>query len=248
MSLFSLTSLAIARDIAGPGEPVPSGRPGRQAVAQAVSEAAARRGAAAAGPGQPTPIHADPSGSTTAGSVAGFAELLVAQIPSEALLAYTTLLALFSVGGSSYNTGRWILYGAAIFACAATVMTSYLAQRNYGFDDTARDAGTPATSPGRHSRRTHLPYLPTFTAVMSMAVYGLTVPGSPLQYDLSGPGFGILSGCLAVAGGVMMAAIAPFLGKGNGGLVTPGASRPVTDRSSDHSSPSVLTSTTQEAE
>ena len=69
MSLFSLTSLAIARDIAGRGEPVPWGRPGRLAVAQAVSEAAARRGAAAAVPGQPTPIHADPSGSTTGNRV-----------------------------------------------------------------------------------------------------------------------------------------------------------------------------------
>ncbi len=175
-------------------------------------------------PGQPTPvhpvnqIHSDTSASTATGSVAGFAELLVAQIPSEALLAYTTLLALFSVGGPSYNLGRWILYGSAIFTCAVTVMAAYIAKRDYGFEHVApssSDEGMPATSPTRASRLAHLPYLPTFTAMMSMAVYGLTVPGSPLQFDLSGPGFGILSGCLAVAGGVMMAVIAPFLGKGN---------------------------------
>jgi hypothetical protein len=59
----------------------------------------------------------------------------------------------------------------------------------------------------------HLPYLPVLAAVLSMAVYGLTVPGSPLQFEVSGAGFAILSGCLAVGGGVMMSIFAPFLGK-----------------------------------
>jgi hypothetical protein len=48
-----------------------------------------------------------------------------------------------------------------------------------------------------------------------MAVYGLTVPGSPLQFDVSATAFAIYSGCLAVGGGVMMSIFAPFLGKGN---------------------------------
>jgi hypothetical protein len=150
----------------------------------------------------------------------------VAQIPSEALLAYTTLLALFSVGGPSYNRGRWILYGSAVFTCAVTVIAAYIAKRDYGFEHVARakstatepsssDAEISATSLTRVWRLTHLPHLPALTAALSMAVYGLTVPGSPLQFELSGPGFGILSGCLAVAGGVMMAIMAPFLGKGN---------------------------------
>ncbi len=214
-----MTSIAIARDHADPGQPIPSGRPVRPdgALGQRT-------------PIQPeTPIKSDASGSTAAGSVAGFAELLVAQIPSEALLAYTTLLALFSVGGSSYNAGRWFLYGSAIFACAATVIATYIAKRDYGFEHAAhtnptapqpssRHAEISTTSPTRVSPLSHLPYLPTFTAMTSMAVYGLTVPGSPLQFELSGPGFGILSGCLAVAGGVMMAIMAPFLGKGNGAV------------------------------
>jgi len=212
-----MTSIAIARDRAEPGQPIQSSRPARDD----------------AGPGQPTltqpetPIKSATNGATATGSVAGFAELLVAQIPSEALLAYTTLLALFSVGGSSYNTGRWILYGSAVFACAATVIATYIAKRDYGFEHaahadptavqpSARHAEFSTTSPTRVSPLSHLPYLPTFTAMTSMAVYGLTVPGSPLQFELSGPGFGILSGCLAVSGGVMMAIMAPFLGKGNG--------------------------------
>ena len=211
MSLVSLTSLAINRDLAAPGQPIKSGRPA---------------GAAGVGPVQPTPMQPATTGAPAAGSVAGFAELLVAQIPSEALLAYTTLLALFSVGGASYNSGRWILYGSAIFACAGTVVAGYIARRNYGFDDVTHakptgaepspgDQGISSTASKSVRRATHLPYLPTSTAALSMAVYGLTVPGSPLQFDLSGPGFAIVSGCLAVAGGVMMAALAPFLGKGN---------------------------------
>jgi len=197
-----MSSIAIARDHTVPGQPIMSGRPVRPDVV----------------PAQPTSTGTDPSRPTAAGSVASFAELLVAQIPSEALLAYTTLLALFSVGGPSYNRGRWILYGSAVFTCAVTVVAAYLAKRDYGFQHLAGDAEISATSPKRVWRLTHLPHLPALTAALSMAVYGLTVPGSPLQFELSGPGFGILSGCLAVAGGVMMAIMAPFLGKGNGAV------------------------------
>ena len=101
---------------------------------------------------------------------------------------------------------------------------SYLGQRDYGFDDTqtvpAPGAGlTPPAADGPASAqitavgKLHLPYLPVPAAVLSMAVYGLTVPGSPLQFEVSGTGFAILSGCLAVGGGVMMSIFAPFLGK-----------------------------------
>ncbi len=31
----------------------------------------------------------------------------------------------------------------------------------------------------------HLPYFPALSAMLSMAVYGLTVPGSPLQVSMS---------------------------------------------------------------
>jgi hypothetical protein len=111
--------------------------------------------------------------------------------------------------------------------CAVAVLTSYLAQRNYGFDDTQPlpGPGVGLTVPGANASdpaqttaraKLHLPYLPVLAAVLAMAVYGLTVPGSPLQFELSGSAFPICSGCLAVGGGVMMSIFAPFLGKGNG--------------------------------
>lgn len=67
----------------------------------------------------------------------------------------------------------------------------------------------------------HLPYLPILAAVVAMAVYGLTVPGSPLQFVVSPTAFVITSGCLAVFGGRMMSIFAPFLGKGNAAVVVP---------------------------
>jgi hypothetical protein len=229
MSLLSLASVAVARDFAAAGQPLSKGaivsKLGSFALGTATGQPvpAAQASAPTAAPIEGRP---NESGQSPAGTAAGFAQLLVAQIPSEALLAYTTLLALFSIGGVSYNTGRWGLYGAAIVACAVTVLASYLAQRDYGFDDSqtgtppvsvsappaaAASTSTPITATGK----LHPPYLPVLAAVLSMAVYGLTVPGSPLQFEVSRTGFAIVSGCLAVGGGVMMSILAPFLGKGN---------------------------------
>lgn len=61
-----------------------------------------------------------------AGSVSGFGQLLVTQIPSEALIGYTTLLAVFSAGHGSYQAGRWALYAVSLPACAAVVISPYL--------------------------------------------------------------------------------------------------------------------------
>jgi hypothetical protein len=232
MSLFSLASVAVARDLAAPGQPVANHATVSKMLAAALGAGTVHPspdGQAAVLPAAPAAGQPAGPAAATAGTVAGFAQLLVAQIPSEALLAYTTLLALFSTGGISYNTGRWGLYAAAIIACAAAVLGGYLAQRNYGFDDTqtgpapgtgstpaAADAPDPAqtAAPGN----LHLPYLPVLAAVSAMAVYGLTVPGSPLQFEVSRTAFAIVSGCLAVGGGVMMSIFAPFLGKGNAAI------------------------------
>jgi hypothetical protein len=232
MSLVSLASVAVARDLSASGQPLR-----KDATVSNIGVAALGAGTGQPAPGEqaallPAAQAAGQPGGTagaTAGTVASFAQLLVAQIPSEALLAYTTLLALFSIGGVSYEPGRWGLYAASIATCAAAVLGSYLGQRDYGFDDThtAPATGTGLTPPeadGPAPAQTaargklHLPYLPVLAAVLSMAVYGLTVPGSPLQFEVSGTAFAIFSGCLAVGGGVMMSIFAPFLGKGNGAI------------------------------
>ncbi len=206
MSLLSIGAVGVYRDLAPTAKRIAA----QAAVAPNTSV-----------PPHPGPATAAVStagaatGGADAGSVASFGQLLVAQIPSEALLAYTTLLALFSATSGGYQTGRWVLYGVAIFACAIAVIGAYLAKRNYAFTDSR---GTGARL-GQLAR--HLPWLPTLTSVLAMAVYGLTVPGNALQQSMSGTGFAITAGCLAVGGGLMMSLFAPFLALGNGATATP---------------------------
>ena len=245
-----MAAVAVGRDHADQGQPL-----AKSALATHFRTTTAVQ----AEQGQPIPAPGATPPATPPTGVAGFGQLLVAQIPSEALVAYTTLIALFSASGGVYQAGLWAVYGAAIVVCGAAVLAGYLAQRTYGFADTDGDAKTPTEpnppvpalitavgpdtvaitaagaavppGPGQGSGGSasaaaagpaagggtglHLPILPACTAMLAMAVYGLTVPGSPLQSAVSGPAFGIWAGCLAVGGGIMMSIFAPFLGRGN---------------------------------
>jgi hypothetical protein len=182
------------------------------------------------------------TGVDTTTAVGSFGQLLVAQIPGEALLAYTTLLAVFAAGGSDYKIGRWVLYGAIVAICPIVVISMYLARRTYGFIEAPKkpqqlkpivitenpldivgevtgELSPVVTEPVAAPVYAHLPILPAAAATAAMAIYGLSVPGSALQYELSGVGFGILAGCLAVGGGVLMSIVAPFLQKPNSATV-----------------------------
>ena len=183
MSLVLAGSVAVSRDLADPGKPI-------------------RCPAVPAGSTQTV----NPPTATT-----NFSHLIVAQIPTEALLAYTTLLALLSVAKDGYHQARWAIYLVSLPVCGSVVFASYLRQRTY----------RPRRS--RSKARARLPWLSIATTMTAMGVYGLTVPGSPLQYTMSGTGFAVTSGCLSVAGGLVMSIFAPFLGQGNR-LTVPGTS------------------------
>jgi hypothetical protein len=178
MSLVLAGSVAVSRDLAEPGKPIQC--PTKPAM-----------------PSGSTPL-AQPANATT-----NFSHLIVAQIPTEALLAYTTLLALLTVSKDGYHVARWAIYLVSLPICGAVVFASYLRQRTY------------RTSRTRSKARLPVPWLSITTTVIAMGVYGLTVPGSPLQYTMSGTGFAITSGCLSVAGGLVMSIFTPFLGQGN---------------------------------
>lgn len=210
MSLLTLGSVGVGRDLANAGDLVTTDsvahRPRRTQVARAAHGAAAE--------------HASTG---TAADVATFGQLLVAQIPSEALLAYTTILALFAAAGpdQSYKAGRWVVYVGAILVSAAGVLASYTSQRHYRFADRHPQAGGQAQKKESSRTRLHLPFLPMISAVVSMAIYGLSVPGSPLQFAVSGTAFTIWAGSLAVSGGVVMSIFATVLGKGNSATTEP---------------------------
>jgi hypothetical protein len=206
MSLLTIGAVGVYRDLAPQAKRISAQTTVAADPAAPAHPAAATGGAAPASPGT----------AQDAGSVASFAQLLVAQIPSEALLAYTTLLAVFSAATTGYQSGRWTLYGLSLVACAASVIGTYLTKRNYTFADIPADKSRQL----RHQLR-HLPLLPTVTAIAAMAVYGLTIPGSALQHATSGTGFAIIAGCLAVGGGFMMSLFVPFLANGNGANARP---------------------------
>jgi hypothetical protein len=215
MSLLTLGSVGVGRDLANPGDLVTTDlvahRPRRAQVARAGHGAATE--------------HASTG---TAADVATFGQLLVAQIPSEALLAYTTILALFAAAepDHSYRAGRWLVYVGAILVSAAGVLASYTSQRHYGFTDKHPHAGGQGAKKKSTLIRLHLPFLPMVSAVVSMAIYGLSVPGSPLQFAVSGTAFTIWAGSLAVSGGVVMSIFATVLGKGNSATTVPANSAP----------------------
>ena len=215
MSLLTLGSVGVGRDITNTGDLVTTEsvahRPRRPQVARAARGAAAEH---------------DPTGA--AADVATFGQLLVAQIPSEALLAYTTILALFAAAGpdQSYKAGRWVVYVGAILVSAAGVLASYISQRHYRFSDKHARADEQEVKKESALARLHLPFLPMISAVVSMAIYGLSVPGSPLQFAVSGTAFTIWAGSLAVSGGVVMSIFATVLGKGNNATTVPADSAP----------------------
>lgn len=226
MSLLSAGALGVYRDLTARSQRVVvssavvrSGAvgPRRAGTATGLIRKVVRTDTGAAGPASapttttPAASGAAPSGDeeSDGGSVASFGQLLVGQIPSEALLAYTTLLALFSGAGDGYVAGRWALYLLSLPACAAVVASAYFVKRGYVFADDDPNAN------GVTTLVRHLPWFPMAASVASMAVYGLTVPGCALQVSLTGPAFAIAAGCLAVAGGFMMSLLAPWLGRGN---------------------------------
>lgn len=189
MSLASAATLAVHRDLTEHKQPV-----------------------RCATTGHPASRSADADASTT--GVARFSHIVAAQIPSEALIAYTTLLALLSVSKDGYHEARWAIYAASIPACAGIILAAYVQQREH----------RPRRRRPRHHRwfprtRYPLPWLSIMTPAAAMGVYGLSVPGSPLQYAMSGTGFAVTSGCISVAGGLALTVIAPFLGQGNAATV-----------------------------
>ncbi len=160
MSLLTLGSVGVGRDLANTGDPVTTDavahRPRRTQLARAAHGAPAEHGSTG-----------------TAADVATFGQLLVAQIPSEALLAYTTILALFAAAGPdrSYKAGRWVVYVGAILVSAAGVLASYTSQRHYRFADKHPHADGQEAKNESSLTRLHLPLLPMASAVVSMAIY-----------------------------------------------------------------------------
>jgi hypothetical protein len=217
MSLLTLGSVGIGRDLVDTDDVV---------TTESIAHRSRRDLVGRSAPTTTSTTTSTSTSTSTSKDVATFGQLLVAQIPSEALLAYTTILALFAAAGpdQSYKAGRWLVYVGAILISAAGVLASYSSQRHYGF--AVKNKTGDKTQKESSLARLHLPILPMVAAIVSMAIYGLTVPGSPLQFEVSGTAFTIWAGSLAVSGGVVMSIFATVLGKGNGATAVPHKAAP----------------------
>jgi uncharacterized membrane-anchored protein len=101
----------------------------------------------------------------------GYFDLLVSAIPTEPLALYTFLIAGIVAtidGHDSQRLGlRWAIYGAMIAFIVLWLCASYIRR--------------PKTE-----KKRHLPFVETLSAVIAFAAWGLVMPESPLNAELSG--------------------------------------------------------------
>ena len=162
MSIRSLAALAVARDKASPGKMVGGGA-GEAAIVQPDGTARGRRA------GTPPEQGGVPQ---------QFVDVLISAIPTEPLAAYTALVsateaALSAPDARNYLPFRWWSYGSFLVVILAAVWVAYY----------RASRGPAGTSP---DNRRPFPTAEALTALAAGAAWGLAMPGSPLNAQLTG--------------------------------------------------------------
>ena len=182
MSIRSLTSLAVERDRANPGAAVPGGGGPPAPVPAAV--VAAPGAPAAAAPAVPQVPQR-------------FVDVLISAIPTEPLAAYTALVGV-AVGAidiahpRAYLPFRWWCYIGFLVLTVLAVGISYLR---------AFPAPSTGAPPPPKSTKRLFPWAEGGAALIAAAAWGLAMPGSALNVQLTGT-----ARTLAVATIVVLAA------------------------------------------
>ena len=152
----------------------------RSLAALAVARDKAQPGAAVGGGGAEAAVVGAPSGQPPAagGVPQQFADVVTSAIPSEPLAAYTALLgvAAGTVSKSDprgYLAFRWWVYGIFLAVTAAAVLVAF-------FRASKSSTGTVATN------RRRLPFAELTAALVAAATWGLTMPGSAFNTQVSG--------------------------------------------------------------
>lgn len=163
MSIRSLAALAVARDKASPGK-VAGGGAAEAALTQ--PDGVARGQRAGAPPEQ-------------GGVPQQFIDVLISAIPTEPLAAYTALVGV-TVGtlngpdARAYLPFRWGAYGAFLIVILGAVWLSYY-----------RVSRGPVGVTFAANRR-EFPIAEALAALVAGAAWGLAMPGSPLNAQLTG--------------------------------------------------------------
>jgi hypothetical protein len=101
----------------------------------------------------------------------GWADVLIAAIPTEVLAVYTVvtgvIVGTIQAGENERLDMRWVLYGATVAIVVAWLAFAYRRQRT-------------------STRKRRFPVAETFAATVAFGAWGLVMPGSPLAASLDG--------------------------------------------------------------
>jgi hypothetical protein len=192
LSIRSLAALAVARDKAAPDQPAGGGA-GQAALVQTDGTVAAQPA------GQPP---------AQGGVPQRFADVLISAIPTEPLAAYTALIGI-AAGGidvahpRAYLAFRWWVYGAFLALTLVAVWVAYY-----------RASRGPAGTNDQSNRRS-FPWAEAAAALTAAATWGLAMPNSPLNVQVSGTARTLASASIAIAGASVLSLVfAPQLKTG----------------------------------
>lgn len=128
----------------------------------------------------------------------GYFDLLVSAIPTEPLALYTFLIAGIVAtieSGESQRLGlRWAIYGTMIGFIALWLGTSYLRRP-------------------QAERKRRFPFVETLAAVIAFGAWGLVMPESPLNAELSGDDQTVWTLIITVAGVALLGLLTGSLKK-----------------------------------
>jgi len=183
MSIRSLAALAVARDKAAPAQPAGGG--GGEAAIVPVEGA----------PGQ---VAGEPP--AAGGVPQRFVDVIVSVIPTEPLSAYTALVgvAVGAIGNTvphAYLPFRWCAYTAFL---VVTLAATWLAYR--------RASQGPAGVSDPENRRV-FPWAEGAAALIAAASWGLVMPGSPLDVQVSGTARTLAIASIVIAAATVLSLI-----------------------------------------
>ncbi|MFG2328747.1 hypothetical protein ACGFMM_03905 [Streptomyces sp. NPDC048604] len=164
-------------------------------------------------------------------------DALVAALPTEVIVLYTSVLGVLTGvlkddPTASYVPLRWTLYGGCILATAIALNVTYVfasverkderrRERENGRASDQLPPGVAAATPqpaepagDTGAAKEGKPVAETIMACISFAVWGLVVPGSPLYAMLQPPTLPVVIAVLSAAGTFVAAAVfAPWLNR-----------------------------------
>lgn len=134
----------------------------------------------------PKKLRKDRAGSQPEPVPQGWADVLIAAIPTEVLAVYTAVIGVvvgtIQAGDDDRIILRWALYGATIFIVVVWLVSNYRRQRT--------------------SKKRRFPVAEMLAAGTAFAAWGLVMPGSPLAASLDGDETAIWS-AIITGGGVL---------------------------------------------